>query len=335
MLDAVDQVRAPVWDELAEFTSVVHVRDGEQAYRLLKTQEFEIVLVDLHLPKIDGLELLRRIQRERLCPTVVLTSQFPSFHYAQQGILYGAFDYLLRPLERKAVLQLIERIQSQDSRVYDIVEQKGATVLDALGTARVSERFLALAEYLDQQHVDRVQVDVAIQRFYRTVIERTFVRFPWLSSFQNPKEYEKIDWLDEGERMIRDYGARRLNTLSQVIQTLYPETGDDKFGRILWYILEHIDENCLQKEIAAEHFLSSSTLSELFQRRLHCTYHSYIGRVKMLRAEYLLQHSELKIYEISTLLGYKDTNYFSRIFRKTHQMTLSEYRRQSNGDYQI
>ena len=71
LLEAVDQVRSPVWDDLA-YVAVTNVRDGEQAYRLLKEQEFQIVLVDLHLFKIDGLELLRRIKQEKLCPTVNL-----------------------------------------------------------------------------------------------------------------------------------------------------------------------------------------------------------------------------------------------------------------------
>ena len=54
----------------------------------------------------------------------------------------------------------------------------------------------------------------------------------------------------------------------------------------------------------------------------------------MLRAQYLLQYTDQKIYEISAQLGYRDVNYFSRIFRQRYGVPLSQYRQQTQ-DYQI
>ena len=335
LLEAVDQVRSPVWDDLAEYVAVTNVRDGEQAYRLLKEQEFQIVLVDLHLFKIDGLELLRRIKQEKLCPTVVLTSQFPSFSYAQQGIIYGAADYLLRPLEREKIVELLARLKNPANERTSVPEEQLQAVLREIGTEQFSEQLAKVLEHLGQSAANGVQTELSIRNFYQSVITQTFEKFPWLARFQNAKDYERIDWLRDEEQSIGSFCARRLDALNRVVMELYPAAGDDKCSRILVYILEHIDGGCLQRDVAAQHFLSSSALSELFQRRLKRSYHSYVSNTKILRAEYLLKHSDLKIYEISTLLGYKDANYFSRIFRQKHHMSLSEFRKDSSADYQI
>ena len=73
----------------------------------------------------------------------------------------------------------------------------------------------------------------------------------------------------------------------------------------------------------------------MFRAQLGRSYQSYVAEIKMLRARYLLSHTDMKIYEISAQLGYKDVNYFSRIFRKRYGAPLSQFRRQSQGDYQI
>ena len=164
LLEAVDQVRSPVWDDLA-YVAVTNVRDGEQAYRLLKEQEFQIVLVDLHLFKIDGLELLRRIKQEKLCPTVVLTSQFPSFSYAQQGIIYGAADYLLRPLEREKIVELLARLKNPANERTSVPEEQLQAVLREIGTEQFSEQLAKVLEHLGQSAANGVQTELSIRNF--------------------------------------------------------------------------------------------------------------------------------------------------------------------------
>jgi two-component system response regulator YesN len=57
--------------------------------------------------------------------------------------------------------------------------------------------------------------------------------------------------------------------------------------------------------------------------------------VKMARAEYLFKASNRKIYEIGDELGYKDINYFSKLFKKYYGKTPSEYKNTDYIDYQI
>ena len=99
ILVAIDAVPDKLWERLQVMAQVRFATDGYEAYRALASEQFDVVFLDLNLRGIDSFELLRRTRAEELCMAVVLTSESPSFSYAQQGILYGVSAYLLRPLE--------------------------------------------------------------------------------------------------------------------------------------------------------------------------------------------------------------------------------------------
>lgn len=336
ILEAADQLFDPVWDELTGYAEVTAVRDGETAYHLLREKKFDLVLVNLMLHGLDGLELMRRIKRERLCQFVILTSEFPDFQYAQQGILYGAFDYLLRPLTKEVLMDLIFRVKKRMQHIDYMHEQESRALAKQIGQPHIEIYFDKMIQRMDQQYEDDIELDITIRQVYHDVIEQVFCEKPWLYRFEQIESYEAIDWLRGSEHhTVRNFCRRKLTELSETIAALYPPTQDKKLTAILQHLLEHIDDNCLQKDIAAAHYISSTALSDLFRSQLHTSYHNYITDMKMLRAKYLLQHSDKKIYEISALLGYKDVNYFSKIFRQRYGIPLSQFRHSKPLDYQI
>ena len=334
ILEAVDQLHSPVWDEISDYAAATTVRDGRSALRLLQEQAFDLVLVNLRLSGLDGLELLRRIRKEKLCPLVVLTSDFPDFQYAQQGIIYGAFDYLLRPLTADTLLPLIFRAQEKLKLTEKQHLQECTQLVQHMGQGDLGTIFDAIVA--DRGADTAIQRDVEIRRVYQAVIDQVFAERPWLHQFQDQSSYEALDWMSSTDNhAVCSFCRRRLVELSNTLAVLQPHTEDPALQEILQDILEHVDGGCLQKDIASAHFLSRTALSEMFRAQLGRSYQSYVAEIKMLRARYLLSHTDMKIYEISAQLGYKDVNYFSRIFRKRYGAPLSQFRRQSQGDYQI
>jgi two-component system response regulator YesN len=71
--------------------------DGEQAARLIEDVKPDIVITDIRMPKLDGLEVARiAMLCNSGCKVVILTG-FSDFEYAQQAVKYGAFDFLIKP----------------------------------------------------------------------------------------------------------------------------------------------------------------------------------------------------------------------------------------------
>ena len=85
-------------------------RDGSEAITVLQTQPFHLVLTDLVMPRMGGLELLREIRRrERDLPVVFLTAFGKPAAFAEAMDL-GAVDFVTKPFRADSLLRLIQAI---------------------------------------------------------------------------------------------------------------------------------------------------------------------------------------------------------------------------------
>lgn len=81
------------------------VHGGLQALEAMQAAPFDIVLLDLRMPSMDGLEVLRQIRsRWPECEVIVITG-YPTLDSAKQAMRLGAHDYLAKPLEPAEVIQ--------------------------------------------------------------------------------------------------------------------------------------------------------------------------------------------------------------------------------------
>ena len=111
LLEELQNVR--VWGACSEFEITTVLRDGYSAYQELKRNHYDLVIAEIRMTGLDGLQLLRQVKQERLCSHVVLCSDFSDFDYARQGIILGAFDYLVKPFQPDLILTMFSRIKNE------------------------------------------------------------------------------------------------------------------------------------------------------------------------------------------------------------------------------
>ncbi|OME08494.1 DNA-binding response regulator [Paenibacillus odorifer] len=92
------------------------------------------------------------------------------------------------------------------------------------------------------------------------------------------------------------------------------------------YIDNHYFENIKISMFTDKYFLSREYLMKLFKGQYGYGIHEYVQKVRMDKAKELLSTPDLKIQDISEMLGYKDKNYFSKAFRNYYDCSPSEYR---------
>ena len=85
---------------------------AEHAYRLLDTQTFDAVLLDLRLPGAGGLEALRRIKEQRPEAVVIVVTGYGTVQSAVQAMKNGAYDYVTKPFSVDELKLLLERVAS-------------------------------------------------------------------------------------------------------------------------------------------------------------------------------------------------------------------------------
>ena len=84
---------------------------GEQAMELLKMLECDIVITDIRMSGMDGLELLQNIRVEFEKTEVVILSGYGEFEYAREAIRHGAKEYLLKPVDPQELYKCMERVK--------------------------------------------------------------------------------------------------------------------------------------------------------------------------------------------------------------------------------
>ena len=93
------------WLETFSDAEVVHSPDAESAERLLDSRDWSLIISDIELPGMDGLELIRRSRSvNRWAPTLLVTAH-ESFEYARRAIQNKADDFLVKPLKAQTFIE--------------------------------------------------------------------------------------------------------------------------------------------------------------------------------------------------------------------------------------
>ena len=88
--------------------NVEGVNSGPDALAMLNRKEFDVVVLDVKMPKMDGIETLREIKKRFPIIEVIMLTGHANVEVAIQGMELGAFDYLLKPIK---IDQLLYKIQ--------------------------------------------------------------------------------------------------------------------------------------------------------------------------------------------------------------------------------
>jgi DNA-binding response OmpR family regulator len=128
---------------------VVQARDGEEALERFEQQQVDLVVLDLMLPKLDGLEVCKRLRSRSAVPIIMLTARDDELDKVL-GLELGADDYITKPFSirefRSRVRALLRRasLQRDDQRDGEVIEQDGLRIDLAKRTVEVGGAEAAL-----------------------------------------------------------------------------------------------------------------------------------------------------------------------------------------------
>ena len=110
--------------------AVDHAGDGERADFLAQTEQYDAMVLDLGLPKIDGLTLLRKWRDSGLATPVLVLTARGSWHEKVQGIDGGADDYVSKPFRIEEVLARLRALMRRASGHFTPELRAGSVMLD-------------------------------------------------------------------------------------------------------------------------------------------------------------------------------------------------------------
>ena len=209
--------------------------NGKEALFWMEKEKLDIILTDIRMPEMDGIELTKHIYEKEHNIHVIIMSGYEEFSYAQKAMRYNAKGYILKPIDTDELMDAIDRIK------------------------------------MDINPPKKVEPE----------------------SDNDPTTYH--------ERLV-------LSAQS--------------------YIMSNLMKPLTLKEIANRLHLTDHYFGQVYKSVTGETFLNYLTRVRMEKACELTKNPNLKIYEIGSLVGYKDPKSFAKTFQRLYNTTPKEFRKQ-------
>ncbi len=117
VVDDDENIRDTLYELLSEEFQCQTAETAEKALARLDVESYDVVLTDISMPGLSGLELLGHIRQKYPDTTVIVITGISDQAYAQGMIRLGAFDYLLKPFSLEAVTKSVKRALDHRRRV--------------------------------------------------------------------------------------------------------------------------------------------------------------------------------------------------------------------------
>ncbi|MCR5406435.1 MAG: response regulator [Lachnospiraceae bacterium] len=342
--------------------------NGGEAYEYLKSEKVNMVISDISMPVMTGLDLLKRIREEGLSDAYfVILSGYNDFKYAQQAIRYASMDYLLKPIDKEELTDILKRAARMRENEHD--ETGMTAILRALRTFRSDQdiktygdeinvpqgRIMLLKEQLDSLIAAVEQNDITeINRSVDVLYDETRDRGMSTDVFDLNLNYllfrlihlavEQDETVDQEEvlsyisdnvyesgemRGSRTHLKRFAISYAEYLVQLRKNVSRGILQEIEREIRSNFADNLTLKDLSRKYYVNSSYLGQLFRKKYDQSFKDYLCSARINEAASMLLKTDEKIPVIAEKVGYKDTDYFIQKFIELRGCTPAKYRRNS------
>lgn len=322
-----------------DFVICAEADNGWEALAALRKRPVDILVTDIKMPKLNGLELLERVREEGLCKCVILLSEYADFEYARRGIVLGAFDYIVKPVKDNSLINVLIRAAEYiraSTKTEDDSLQERKSVIEAIING--TNNFEKIISNLTQKCYssagnDFVKCGVLLAKTEKVIYEGITGKLKWLTLLVSDVERIRVKIIQsDNDYTMTAVFEEFLRELYMAVRTYYPSHMSLLSKKVVDYILEHPFDKLTLTSTAEQCFVSKAYLSHSFKIDMGKSYVEYIVNLKMQIVKKLLLETDMNMAEIAEKLSYDDYKYMGRIFKNIYGLAPSDYKKMQCGD---
>lgn len=297
-------------------------KDGIEAFDSIVDEYPDIVMTDIKMPGLSGLELIRKVQEAELSMEFIILSGYGEFEFAQTAMKYGVKHYLLKPSDEMEIVQVMQSCIAT-------CREKIAARVDSL-----TEEMLTLGDKagkLFQQFYDQMsnQQDLSLAK---TQVIKLLAEAAKRESIA--VNYSKVQ-LTEDIMAVNGCEDMRslLKCVEEVMTRVFSAEPQHKYidcvEKVIEYVEAHLNDSNLSLKWIAENylFMSADYVSKQFVRQTGSKFSTYVTELRIQEAKKLLLEAHLDSpYAVAEKVGFgNNPQYFSQIFKKYTKMSPTAY----------
>lgn len=245
---------------------VLEAENGTQALEIFRSTDIHIVILDIEMPGIKGVQAAEIMRREKQGFCIIFLTAYDKFEYAKKAIAVRAMDYLLKPYSERELISVVDEA-------------------------------IHLTEKYEKVHTGREEESVA-------EVEETDLSLMG--------DYNQALLTEEGiNDGTGEIPPSRLNVLVAMVEE---------------YVKKNFMHEISMQDAARAVNYSDAYFSKMFKQQFGLNFTAYLTEYRIEEAKKMLCQPTISVKDIGVRVGYPDSNYFARVFRRMNGVSPSEYR---------
>lgn len=333
------------WNEMG-FSLEETLSNGERVLEYLKEHDVQVLLTDVRLPRVSGLELARIVRKRYPHIRVILMSSLREFEFAREAVRCHVYEFLLKTSDYEQLKTVFFRLKKEmdaasgENRLLSsCTEDEYALMLELIkalsepDSREAEQLWLSYARLKPLMHSAPAEVRKLLAGQIWQLLKQALIHKDEQMTEQLMLRAAKVIL----SRQEEESPLLLLHLLEQLKEELKErgvifherEAVDDSIIRACQYIQEHLAERFTYRDVADYIHISPRHFIRRFHSEMDETFTDYVVRLRVQMAMELLSQG-VSAVEVPEAVGYRDEKYFGKLFRQHAGCTLREFQRRNH-----
>ncbi|UPK44939.1 response regulator transcription factor [Paenibacillus pabuli] len=322
--------------------------DGEEALQAVGSCAPDLIITDINMPVMDGLDLAEQIHDRGQDIMIIILTGYREFEYAQRAIRYGAMEFLLKPFSLDEACRVLRkaheryRQRQSDNRIREQYSQteRSDQLRDELAALLLNQQMQQMAARIEElfskaSRMPLPECKAEIQLLLKVMTDLLVQQFRLQQSAGVDKfGPDPLLWIHTVAEVMAWARCKTEEWLGMLLR-LTQEQQDHVVPRVLQYIEMNYSTNCTLQAAAANVHVTPNYLSHLFKKEIGHGFSQYVSKRRVEKAKLLLHSTRQSMADIAEQTGFDNSSYFTTVFKQMTGLSPREFRKQpsleSNG----
>ena len=311
--------------------------DGDAVIDYVKKNPVDVVLTDIRMCKISGMEVAKFVHESFPNVKVVFLSGYQEFAYAKQGIQYNVFDYLLKPVKPQELQNTFISLREELEKVE---RSKKFVVYKPEDYKRITMLLRNIGALVDNSTDKKIWTSIA-QEKYLAETAPAEVKCSIISERHREilacMREQELSVTPRMEQLTNSIGDLSVGEMIQQLEAIEKELAESCQNERIWvrdtviqeakdYMQKHLGEALTVESVSRWANLSQRQFMRKFTMESGESFGKYLNRIRMEKSlELLSQDGTVDLEAVCEAIGFSDVKYFKSVFKAYFNCSVKEY----------